>query len=57
MKLCFPIIHHSSYLGTPFKLSTRGSRNFWVLLAKMSAEGGGGRQLPQHSPTSIHPLP
>lgn len=42
MKLCLPIIHQGSYLGTLFELSTRGSRTFRVLPAKMSAEGGGG---------------
>lgn len=56
MKLCLPIIHQGSYFGTLFELSTRGSRTFWVLSAKMSAEGGGGSCLDTVPHLSL-PLP
>lgn len=56
MKLCLPIIHQGSYLGTVSELSTRGSRTFRVLPAKMSAEGGGGSCLNTAPHLSI-PLP
>lgn len=56
MKLCLPIIHRGSHLGPLFELSTRGSRTFRVLPAKMSAEAGGGSCL-NTAPQLSLPLP